>query len=553
MNARLASWSQPASPLRAVVAAALAMIVFGAAWGLLHRGFYTHSEIVDTPVYQNYGDAMVDGNVPYRDFGLEYPPAALPVFAVPSLLRSPEGDIGAYRDGFELVMALCGELAVLFVLSALLSLEAGPGRLTLGLGFAAVGAVTARLRRADALRPLAGGADRRRAGGVPGRPRTNRRRGARPRGRGEALSLCARATRRGLGLAARGRRAARWPRGAVFLAVLLACFLPFLVLAPHGVWDSVTRQTGRPLQIESLGAGVLLALHQAVGLGITMESSHGSQNLAGSGADALAALLAGLQLLAIVGVWVWFARGPADSDRLTRAFAAAVCAFIAFGKVLSPQFLIWLVPLVVLVRGRRGLAAGATFALALVLTQLWFPFRYWPLVLHFAAFPSWMVLLRDLTLVALFAVLLILGDRDSQRFDRGSAAVRVALDHDPLEPDAALRRAEAHRHSRPHPPDREVGLDADHRVVRARHPGVGDRRRAAGLDPRVARLDVRMRPDHRRHAAVEVVARPRPSRSSLPRGSRRPPPSPLRAPPRRGRPAPRKGHGGRRGRASPAR
>jgi hypothetical protein len=90
-----------------------------------------------------------------------------------------------------------------------------------------------------------------------------------------------------------------------------------------------------------------------------------------------------------------------------RASAAAVCAFVAFGKVLSPQFLIWLVPLVVLVRGRRGLAAGVTMVLALVLTQLWFPFRYWPLALHFAAFPSWLVLVRDLTLILLFAVLLL--------------------------------------------------------------------------------------------------------------------------------------------------
>jgi Glycosyltransferase family 87 len=406
MNARLASWSQPASPLRAVVAAALAMIVFGAAWGLLHRGFYTHSEIVDTPVYQNYGDAMVDGKVPYRDFGLEYPPAALPVFAVPSLLRSPKGDIDAYRDGFELVMALCGELAVLFVLSALLSLEAGPGRLALGLGFAAVaplliGSVV--LTRFDlwpaaltvgALAAFLAGRDRIGAGAL----------GLAVAAKLYPLVLVPLA---GVWVWRRAGRRGALAAGAVFLAVLLACFLPFFVLAPHGVWDSVTRQTGRPLQIESLGAGVLLALHQAVGLGITMESSHGSQNLAGSGADTLAALLAGLQLLAIAGVWVWFARGPADSDRLTRAFAAAVCAFIAFGKVLSPQFLIWLVPLVVLVRGRRGLAAGSTFALALVLTQLWFPFRYWPLVLNFAAFPSWMVFLRDLTLVALFAVLLV--------------------------------------------------------------------------------------------------------------------------------------------------
>jgi hypothetical protein len=406
MNVRLASWSQPASPLRAVVAAALAMAVFGAAWGLLHRGFYTHKEIVDTPVYQNYGDAIVDGKVPYRDFGLEYPPAALPVFAVPSLLRSPKGDLDAYRDRFELVMVICGELAVLFVLSALLSLEAGPWRLGLGLGFAAVaplllGSVV--LTRFD-LWPAALTAGVL-AAFLAGRERL----GAGVLGLAVAAKLypIVLLPVAGIWIWRRSGRRGALLALAVFLAVVIACFLPFFVLAPHGVWDSVTRQTGRPLQIESLGAGVLLVLHQVAGLGITMESSHGSQNLAGSAPDALAALLTVLQAIAVIGVWVWFARGPADRDRLTRAFAACVCAFIAFGKVLSPQFLIWLVPLVVLVGGRRGLAAGATLALALVLTQLWFPFRYWPLVLHFAAFPSWVVLLRDLGLVALFAVLLL--------------------------------------------------------------------------------------------------------------------------------------------------
>ncbi len=88
-----------------------------------------------------------------------------------------------------------------------------------------------------------------------------------------------------------------------------------------------------------------------------------------------------------------------------RASAAAVCAFVALGKVLSPQFLIWLIPLVPLVRGRRGLAAGGLFALALVLTQLWFPFRYWELALDFGALPSWLVLARDLVLVLLLGVL----------------------------------------------------------------------------------------------------------------------------------------------------
>jgi hypothetical protein len=78
-----------------------------------------------------------------------------------------------------------------------------------------------------------------------------------------------------------------------------------------------------------------------------------------------------------------------------------------FGKVLSPQFLIWLIPLVPLVRGRRGLLAGGLLAAALVLTQLWFPYRYWELALEFDAAASWLVLLRDVALVALLVVLTV--------------------------------------------------------------------------------------------------------------------------------------------------
>jgi len=204
---------------------------------------------------------------------------------------------------------------------------------------------------------------------------------------------------------------------AVFAAAVAVCFVPFLVLSPHGVWHAVTTQTSRPLQIESLGAGVLLVAHAVGGLGITMQSGHGSQNLAGSGPDALAAVQTVLQAAALIVTWVWFARGPATRERLVRASAAAVCAFVAFGKVLSPQFLIWLVPLVPLVRGRRGVVASALLAAALVLTQLWFPFRYWDLALHFAPFPSWLVLLRDLALATLFAALIV-------PTGRGSAASR---------------------------------------------------------------------------------------------------------------------------------
>jgi hypothetical protein len=155
-------------------------------------------------------------------------------------------------------------------------------------------------------------------------------------------------------------------------------------------------QASRPLQIESLGASLLTVFgHPHV------VSTHGSQNVAGHGG--LAAVFALLQVVTLAALWIAFARGPATGNRLLRYSGAAVCAFIALGKVLSPQFLLWLIPLVPLVRGRRGLAAAALLTAALVLTQVWFPSRYFDYVDTFRYAGA--VLARNLTLVALLLVL----------------------------------------------------------------------------------------------------------------------------------------------------
>jgi hypothetical protein len=367
MSTSSESWSLPASPRTVALAATAAVAVFVVAWIGLHVAFYRHSQIVDTPIYQRYGDAMANGQVPYRDFELEYPPGALPLFVIPSLLRSPDGDLSGYRRGFEAEMLVCGALVLLFMLSILLRVDAGAVRIGAALGFAALAPLllgSVELSRFD-LWPaaLTTGAL---AAFVGGRQRL----GAGVLGLAVAAKLFP-AVLVPVAAAWIWRRCGRRELlvcGGVFLAVLAVCFVPFVVLSPHGVWHSVTTQTSRPLQIETLGAGVLLVAHAVGGLSITMQSSHGSQNLAGRGPDALATVQTVLQAVALVVTWVWFARGPATRERLVRACAAAVCAFVAFGKVLSPQFLIWLVPLVPLVRGRRGLAASALLAAALVLT-----------------------------------------------------------------------------------------------------------------------------------------------------------------------------------------
>jgi hypothetical protein len=200
-----------------------------------------------------------------------------------------------------------------------------------------------------------------------------------------------------------GRRAlTSWAGAAVVTAAVW--FVPFLVIAPDGVAHSFHRQLARPLQIESLGASVLVAAHQVIATRLGYEMSFGSQNLGGSGVRAVSIVTTAVEVLAIVSVWLLFARRAATVDRLLAASAAVVAALIVFGKVYSPQFGIWLIAFVPLV---RSVAARALFLLALVLTQVYFPKRYWDYATNFHAAETGVVLLRNLAVLALFVLLLL--------------------------------------------------------------------------------------------------------------------------------------------------
>jgi glycosyl transferase family 87 len=397
MSARSESSSRPAEAGGAGPAIALGVVFLTISWGLLHVGFWHRNPIIDTPVYQGYGEKIVDGKAPYRDFSVEYPPAALPVFVLPAL-----ADDDDYGSAFELLMWACAVATIVLLAVTLSAAGAGTVRLNAATAFAGIvplllGSVI--LTRFDlwpaaltagALAALMSGRDRLGLG-VLGLATAAKLYPAvlLP------IALVSVARRRGAREAAVGL--------GVFATVIVAIVLPFAILSPGGVADSLTTQLGRPLQIESLGAAILLAAHQLGLYDPTVVSTHGSQNLSGSLPSALAAVETALQLVALVAVWLLFARGRPDRERLLVASAGAVVAFIAFGKVLSPQFLIWLLPLIPLVGGTAGIAACWVFAGALVTTQLWFPHRYWDVVALDPA--GWLVLVRDLLLVALLAVL----------------------------------------------------------------------------------------------------------------------------------------------------
>jgi Glycosyltransferase family 87 len=358
--------------------------------------------VTDIALYQTYGERIANGLVPYRDFAFEYPPAALPFVVLPALVTD---SVSAFRVVFAAEMAVAGALGVLLVAGALRRLGASAADRRLALAVVALvplllgGVILTRFDLVPAA--LVAGAMLLL---VSGRLRA----GALVVGAGIAVKLYPAVLVPLLGIVAWRRGGRRELRAVLGLAAApaIVVYLPFVLLAPDGVLDSVGRQLGRPLQIESLGAGVLLALHDAAGTSLGWASGSGSQNLTGTAAGVLAVMQGIAQVLAVALVWVSFWRGPATTERLVRHAAASVVAFVALSKVLSPQFLVWLLLIVPLVVCARSRGALGLMTAACALTALWFPARYWELVREFDPLASWLVLARGATLLALLAVLM---------------------------------------------------------------------------------------------------------------------------------------------------
>jgi MFS family permease len=208
-------------------------------------------------------------------------------------------------------------------------------------------------------------------------------------------------------LVARGERAAALEAGAALVAVVLAVGAAALALSPTGALDAVRYQTDRPVQVESAPAGVLLAL-DGLGLGHARSvKDHRSDGLSHPASELLSASFGAL-LLGTLGLFAAAAvrsgdGGPPDERRLVLASLAAVTAFAALGRVLSPQFLIWIIPLMGLAFAWRQYALGAAAAGAIALTLVEFPSRYFELVAR-QPFPVVVVALRNAALLALLGL-----------------------------------------------------------------------------------------------------------------------------------------------------
>jgi hypothetical protein len=388
-------------------AAVLACVLFVVSCALAYGGLFSHAYPGDVlQPYAKYGRELVNqGLVPYRDFYDEFPPGSVPVFAAPAAIWDAH-----YVLVFKLLMLACG------------------------IGLVACAGWTVALLRLSYLRlaPVV------LAPALMGPVFLNRYDPLPAFLTSLALVFCLRRRARTTGvllgvdfavklygifvapLAWRrlwpGRKQATWA-GVVAAAVLI---LPFVALGPGGVRFSYWTQAKRHLQIESLGSSFLLALSK---LGVHHEQwipgKPGSIDLSGTVADAVGTLTSLLAVALVVLIAVRYWRGPDTDARLVTAWAGAVAAWTVFGKVLSPQYMTWLVALVPLAPGRKGLYAAGTLLAALAITQPeYFLGNHG---LRDQDWSVWLLLARNALLVASFVFLWRgLGDVEGERHARAA-------------------------------------------------------------------------------------------------------------------------------------
>ena len=381
-----------------IAAGFLTLLVMG---GLFPSLWYGMHDITDLPVYWKYASRIAEGEAPFtKSFEVEYPPLAVALFRVPGHTDSERN----YGIWFNILMG--GLTIAAGVVTAYTACRLWPrgGRAYVAavlfpIGVALIGTIV--LNRYDVavalliaifLLCLAAGWYTA-AGFVIGM--------------GFALKITPAALLPLVLLLAGPPRRWAWPLVA-FFAAAIAPFVPYVLKSWSGVWHTFQYHLERPLQIESV-LGTPQLLGQLLGADwASWAWSHGSHSLVAPGVGFLADMSGGLTLLAVATVYLiaWLRRrrlrtAPADQALVVLAL---LLALMTFGKVLSPQYFIWILPAWALVAARdRWLAVLG--GLTLALTQAEFPALYWNL-LDMQKAPLAIVVARNTLLLVTFAVTL---------------------------------------------------------------------------------------------------------------------------------------------------
>ena len=284
--------------------------------------------------------AIKRGDLPYRDQRIEYPPLSVPVLIAPVYV---EDSTQGFADGFMWEM-LVFDLGIVVLIS--LALPGDTKRVLSAIGIYTVGAVTLsgvvlgrslidygplalqRFDLAPTLFVLAAVL-------------------ARDRGRSATWSALLSV---GVAIKAfplflypallRGERNLR--RAIVAGAIPLLLSAAAVIVTGDEFGSAIGYHTERTLQVESLGASAFEVAHVLGASGISTRVGHGGFEISASGATAAR------WILVVIGAagYLWLAwagwRSKASNLQLVTALLAVL---VVFAPVLSPQFLLWLLPI----------------------------------------------------------------------------------------------------------------------------------------------------------------------------------------------------------------
>jgi hypothetical protein len=283
--------------------------------------------------------AIKEGDLPYRDQDLEYPPLSIPVLIAPIYL---DDSTQGFVDGFEWEM-LAFDLAIVVLIALALP---GDGRRVLS----AVGVYTAGVMMLSGvvLAPSL----------IDTAPLILARFDlvpmlfvlaavlARDRGRSATWSALL-----SVGAALKAFPLLLYPvllRGETRLRrVIVAGAIPLLVCAAAVLimgdefGSAISYHSDRPLQIEAVAASPFEIAHVLGASGISSTIGHGGFELSSPGAEAARwiSVLLGLAAYLALAIGGW--RSEVSNLKLATALLAVM---VAFAPVLSPQFVLWILP-----------------------------------------------------------------------------------------------------------------------------------------------------------------------------------------------------------------
>jgi hypothetical protein len=204
----------------------------------------------------------------------------------------------------------------------------------------------------------------------------------------------------------RNMRHARWKNTLLFIGLVLGVTAFFGIFISKGAFSWLSYVDSRPFQVESTGSA-LLWLASFLGVPVAWNNTFGSFNAISPLAGVITQGFIGLFCVGYIYILIQQRKGHMN---LAQASLAALLVLVATSKIFSPQYLLWLIPLLAYTaaENRRVLLYWGGIS---VLTTLIFPIYYMviPVIINSALVPGFLpvILLRDglfvlLTLAYLF-------------------------------------------------------------------------------------------------------------------------------------------------------